>query len=143
MRTRKPTAYGTMSGLIGKKLKQIGVVNKERGQNINYLRHSYASTNFDWEYFRRTNKSREDISYTMQHSPSMNAEYVRPLIDITESIRGEERETIEEEDIQDSNFVIPEESIPDYIPVSWGSTRKRSRVRQREDTGSEGQRRKR
>jgi hypothetical protein len=143
IRTRKPTAYGTMSGLIGKKLKQIGVVNKERGQNINYLRHSYASTNFDWEYFRRTNKSREDISYTMQHSPSMNAEYVRPLIDITESIRGEERETIEEEDIQDSNFVIPEESIPDYIPVSWGSTRKRSRVRQREDTGSEGQRRKR
>jgi len=143
IRTRKPTAYGTMSGLIGKKLKQIGVVNKERGQNINYLRHSYASTNFDWEYFRRTNKSREDISYTMQHSPSMNAEYVRPLVDITESIRGDERETIEEEDIQDSNFVIPEESIPDYIPVSWGSTRKRSRVRQREDTGSEGQRRKR
>ena len=143
IRTRKPTAYGTMSQLIGKKLKQIGVVNKERGQNINYLRHSYASTNFDWEYFRRTNKSREDISYTMQHSPSMNAEYVRPLIDITESIRGEERETIEEEDIQDSNFVIPEESIPDYIPVSWGSTRKRSRVRQRGDTETEGQRRKR
>ena len=54
----------------------------------------------------------------MQHSPSMNAEYVRPLVDITESIRGDERETIEEEDIQDSNFVIPEESIPDYIPVS-------------------------
>ena len=79
----------------------------------------------------------------MLHSPSMNAEYVRPLIDITESIRGEERETIEEEDIQDSNFVIPEESIPDYIPVSWGSTRKRSRVRQREDTETEGQRRKR
>ena len=70
----------------------------------------------------------------------MNAEYVRPLVDITESIRGEERETIEEEDIQDSNFVIPEESIPDYIPVS---TRTRSRVRQREDTESEGQRRKR
>ena len=143
IRTRKPTAYGTMSQLIGKKLKQIGVVNKERGQNINYLRHSYASTNFDWEYFRRTNKSREDISYTMQHSPSMNAEYVRPLVDITESIRGDERETIEEEDIQDSNFVIPEESIPDYIPVSWGSTRKRSRVRQRGDTETEGQRRKR
>ena len=140
IRTRKPTAYGTMSILIGKKLKQIGVVNKERGQNINYLRHSYASTNFDWEYFRRTNKSREDISYTMQHSPSMNAEYVRPLVDITESIRGDERETIEEEDIQDSNFVIPEESIPDYIPVS---TRTRSRVRQREDTETEGQRRKR
>ena len=79
----------------------------------------------------------------MQHSPSMNAEYVRPLIDITESIGGEERETIEEEDIQDSNFVIPEESIPDYIPVSWGSTRKRSRVRQRGDTETEGQRRKR
>ena len=30
IRTRKPTAYGTMSQLIGKKLKQIGVVNKER-----------------------------------------------------------------------------------------------------------------
>ena len=72
----------------------------------------------------------------------MNAEYVRPLVDITESIRGDERETIEEEDIQDSNFVIPEESIPDYIPVSWGSTRTRSRVRQREDTETEGQRRK-
>ena len=76
----------------------------------------------------------------MLHSLSMNAEYVRPLVDITESIRGDERETNEEEDIQESNFVIPEESIPDYIPVS---TRTRSRVRQREDTETEGQRRKR
>jgi hypothetical protein len=36
----------------------------------------------------------------------MNAEYVRPPVDITESIRGEERETIEEEDIQDSNLLF-------------------------------------
>jgi len=139
LRTRKPTAYGKMSILIGKKLLRIGVVNKKKGQNINYLRHAYAST-FDWGLFRGTNKTKEDISYTMLHSPSMNAEYVRPLVDITESIRGTEREELEEEDVQDSNFVIPDESIPDYIPVS---SRTRSRVRQREETGSDTKRRKR
>ena len=140
-RIKGRTPYGSMSTLIGNKLKRLDI-KKIKFQNINYLRHSYASTGFDWEYFRKYKESREDTSFTMLHSASMNPKYVRPLISVTKSLHSDARQELEE-DQADSNIVIPEESIPSFIASRTRSKSKATRGREEEEEEEPGRRKRR
>jgi len=66
--------YGSMSKFVGSLLNEIGIPNG----SINYLRHSYASTELSGSKIKDDTKRRELFS-RMQHSPVMQLRYLRGL----------------------------------------------------------------
>jgi len=68
-------AFGSMSKFVGDMLKTCGAHNKG---SINYLRHSYASTELSGSKIKDTEKRRE-LFVKMLHSPLTQLKYLRAL----------------------------------------------------------------
>jgi len=67
---------GAMSSWVGKLLDSVGVQRKKA--NINYLRRSYVSTEFDKEGI--TPEQRVKLAWDMKHSPAGSLKYWRNLV---------------------------------------------------------------
>ena len=68
---------GAMSQWVGKLLDKIGIENRKKA-NINYLRRSYVSTEFDKEGI--TPEQRVKLAWDMKHSPAGSLKYWRNLV---------------------------------------------------------------